>query len=358
MHSHDDVRISLGPSLQLPGDDTMTVLWETDRPCIGSVSCISPDDEERTVSSDNRTASTQHRITIAGLTPKTEYRYRVKVGDRVLHESTFRTLVKHSTYRVAIAGDIHAPREEFGYIVPVLKESGPDFMVFLGDFVYRSDENHWPSFFRMGKNLFDRVPLFPVVGDHDLGLKDEYGLFSRYFCAPNENGRSHFYYARTVSNDVLLFLDTNKIWGFYWQAFWVYRYLKKRAKQGDIRYLFVFAHKGPVSFKGGRPGLYGIRTLFGMLKRYGVTAIFSGHDHHYIRGRSHSGIPLFISGGAGGGRPYRINPDNAHAKLSGSMEYGEICRHFLVLDVSDHECSVTAVDETGRIIEKTRLSPP
>jgi hypothetical protein len=358
MHSHNDACISLGPSLQLPGDDTMTVLWETDRPCIGSVSYISPDDEEKIVSSNGQDTSTRHRVTITGLSPKTVYRYRVNAGERVIHESSFRTLVKHSTYRVAIAGDIHAPREEFGYIVPVLEESRPDFMVFLGDFVYRSGENHWPSFFRMGRGLFDRVPLFPVVGDHDLGLQDKYGLFYRYFCDPNENRQKYFCYAREVSHDVLLFLDTTRAIGFYRQVFRLYRWLKKRAKQGKIRYLFVFAHKGPISFKGGRPGLYGIRTLFGMLKRYGVAAIFSGHDHHYIRGRSHSGIPLFISGGAGGGRPYRINPDNAHAKLTGTMEYGEVCRHFLVLDVADDQCSVTAVDETGRIVEKTRLSPP
>jgi len=358
MRSHDDVRISLGPSLQLPGDDTMTVLWETDQPCVGSIACISPDDEERIISSDSQTASTRHRITITGLTPKSVYRYRVKAGDRVIHESTFRTLVKHSTYRVAIAGDIHAPREEFSYLIPTLKESSPDFMVFLGDFVYRSDENHWPSFFRMGRDLFDRVPFFPVVGDHDLGFQDKYGLYSRYFCTPNENGRKFFYYTQEVSNDVLVFLDSNKTWGFFRQAFWLYRYLKRRAKRGEIRYLFVFAHKGPLSFKGGRPGLYGIRTLFGMLKRYGVTAIFSGHDHHYVRGRSHSGIPLFISGGAGGGRPYLINRDNPHSRMSGTMEYGEVCRHFLVLDVSDTECSVTAVDEEGRVVEKTSLSPP
>ncbi|MBN1882147.1 MAG: metallophosphoesterase family protein [Deltaproteobacteria bacterium] len=357
MHSQSDIHIKLGPSLQLPGDDTMTVLWETDRPCIGSVACISPDDEEKIVISDDQTASTRHRVTITGLIPKTVYRYRVKAGNRVLHESSFRTLVRRSTYRVAIAGDIHAPREEFGYIVPMLQESDPDFMIFLGDFVYRSDENYWPAFFRMGRDLFDRVPLFPVVGDHDLGLRDKYGLFSRYFCTPNKNGRYSFCYARTVSNDVLLFFDSTRILGFYWQALRLYRYVKKQAKEGKLRYLFVFAHKGPISFKGERPGLYGIRTLFGMLKRYGVTAIFSGHDHHYVRGRSHGGIPLFVSGGAGGGRPYKINPDNIHARLSGSMEYGEVCRHFLVLDVSDDECSVTAVDETGRIVEKTRLSP-
>jgi hypothetical protein len=259
---------------------------------------------------------------------------------------------------MVIAGDMHAPREEFSYIVPVIKESEPDFMVLLGDFVYRSDENHWPSFFRMGRDLFDRVPFFPVVGDHDLGLTDKYGLYSRYFHTPNENGRTFYHYSQEISKDVLVFLDTNKIWGFFRQAFWLYRYLKKRAKRGEIRYLFVFVHKGPLSFKGGRPGLYGIRTLFGMLKKHGVTAIFSGHDHHYVRARSHSGIPLFISGGAGGGRPYRINPKNPHARLSGTMEYGEVCRHILVLDVSDRECSVTAVDEEGRVVEKTRLSPP
>ncbi len=76
-------QITVGPLLELPGTDTMTVVWETDSACAGSVIVRGPSGTEREILSP--VAGTRHVATIAGLAPDTRYEYAVRAdGDAYL----------------------------------------------------------------------------------------------------------------------------------------------------------------------------------------------------------------------------------------------------------------------------------
>jgi hypothetical protein len=119
-------------------------------------------------------------------------------------------------------------------------------------------------------------------------------------------------------------------------------------------HLFVISHEGVTSYKGKRTGSLVLRQFLPLMALSGVTALFSGHDHHYVRGRTWVGIPFFISGG-GGGALYDIRPGGVFAELAGSVESSFKGGHVLVMDVFGDRCSVEAVDERGEVIDRADL---
>jgi hypothetical protein len=91
-----------------------------------------------------------------------------------------------------------------------------------------------------------------------------------------------------------------------------------------------------------------------LMKHCGVTALFSGHDHHYIRGKTYFDLPFFVSGG-GGGKTYEIDEDNLFPKFVGRLESSYEGYHFLILDFADGHCVLKAINERGEIFDEVEL---
>lgn len=109
--------------------------------------------------------------------------YRVKQGDEVLREATFRTRASRGrATRFALVGDMatgQAPQQAVAYSI---SEQKPEFLVALGDIVYPSGRfseylsNFWGTYNdvvmpgpRSGAPLMGSVPFYPVLGNHDVG---------------------------------------------------------------------------------------------------------------------------------------------------------------------------------------------
>ncbi len=90
--------------------------------------------------------------------------------------------------------------------------------------------------------------------------------------------------------------------------------------------------------------------------RAGVSAMFSGHDHHYVRGKIHRGFPFFVSGG-GGGKLQPVSRYSPYGWFAGKKEAQAVANHYLVLDVTDERCTVRAVDGQGAVIDEVALPP-
>lgn len=91
-------------------------------------------------------------------------------------------------------GDTHAGKdpERWGKIQKIadfnhaeaIKEIiriNPDFYLHLGDMVEKSSQETWNSFFEIEKPLQDRVPVYPVIGNHE-----QYQLNNIYYISFQE----------------------------------------------------------------------------------------------------------------------------------------------------------------------------
>lgn len=87
--------------------------------------------------------------------------------------------------------------------------------------------------------------------------------------------------------------------------------------------------------------------------RYGVAAVFSGHDHTYERTKPLQGIQYFVSG-AGSGKLRRGDLNRKSPFFAaGNDESGS----FLYVDVTEAQLRFQAVDVTGKVFDAGELLP-
>ncbi len=134
-----------------------------------------------------------------------EVRYRVKLGDAVVREASFRTrATADKPVRFALVGDLANGKDNQKVIAYRLSEEKPEFLVALGDIVYPAGRvNQYMSFYwktyndvdaadpKAGAPLMASVPFYPVLGNHDVAAKfptipDALGAY--YFFHAPRNG--------------------------------------------------------------------------------------------------------------------------------------------------------------------------
>jgi predicted phosphodiesterase len=352
--------IVIGPVLEFPGTDRMTLFWETDAVTErGAVVVRSLNGKsEKAVFESSTRNSTFHKVAVSGLSSDTEYGYSVLGDDELLYKGRFRTLPERGDYRVAIIGDTHLKFKEFDVLAKQIDNVSPNFIVHLGDFVCVDyDKDEWKDFFQLGKGLLDHVPIFPVIGNHDCSDGKEVQLYDAFFVEPDKSLVQPRYYKALICDDLYIVLDVETKRPKIEQWRWFARTLIDAAGDENIGRIFVFSHEGVISFKGGRRGSGALKHFLGIMDYAGVSAIFSGHDHHFVTGRTYNGIDFFIAGG-GGGPLADINEKNFFARFVGTMEKSYKGHHFLVMDVTDEGFTVRALNSEGEEFYRKETAEP
>lgn len=88
------------------------------------------------------------------------------------------------------------------------------------------------------------------------------------------------------------------------------------------------------------------KRLEPLLTRYGVSVVFSGHDHTYERTHPQQGIQYFVSGA--GGKCRRGDVDKGSSIRAASFDEDN---HFMVIEIDDNQVSFQAISETGLIVD-------
>ncbi len=198
-----------------------------------------------------------------------------------------------------------------------IAEAKPDFVAIAGDLVQSGGEQRdWDEFWRHNAALAASVPIVPALGNHDYyGGPGDFGgyggaasqravsKFKAYFGRPN-------YYVLDYGPVALIVLDTNNgkpersaadtNWYLRdtapaWQEgseqwAWLQRTLADAQK--NKAFTFVMFHPAPYSsgIHGRPPGVgrgknftsgWPQRVLTPLFLRYGVDAVFTGHDEMY-----------------------------------------------------------------------------
>jgi len=217
-----------------------------------------------------------------------------------------------------------------------------DFIVAAGDNIYpngsgRYFQKHFEQPF--ASLLQERVNFYAVLGNHDVeqGRQDQcqYPLF-------NMAGRNYYTLKQGDGLLELFMLDSTDFDSS--QAGWLEQALRASTARWKVA---VFHH--PIYSSGRKHGSdLGLRKkIEPLLTRYGVSAVFSGHDHIYERTRPQQGIQYFVSGAGGKTRRGDVDLRSPFRDVSFDED-----NHFMLIEVDHRQISFEAISETGSVIDR------
>jgi len=197
------------------------------------------------------------------------------------------------------------------------------------------DVKSWEAFLRISKPLLSGAEYFPCLGNHEHNSP----LYFQSF--PSLNGQRWYSIRRQGIHFVVLDSNADLRPGSA-QYSWLEADLK--AAGGKSKNIIVFLHH-PI-FNVGRhaeePDRLG-SFLLPLFKKYGVSAVFSGHDHNYQR-FWREGIYYIVTGG--GGAPL-YNQTRSSPYLAKFIKMYHIC----LLIPGKNNIEVRVINAEGRIID-------
>lgn len=321
-----------GPYLQSASSGSMTIRWRTD---LATRSRVHYGDKIK----DDSTLTTEHIVTLTGLSPHTRYEYSIGDFQTKLKEgSYFYTLPeagKTGMYRVGVFGDCGNnsvnQRNVKSSVLKYLGENYMDAWVLLGDNAYNSgtDAEFQTKFFNVYKDdLLKTYPMFPCPGNHDYNDRDFPGAFEmaqrthqtayyRNFSMPvnGESGgvasHTQAFYSFDIGNMHFLSLDSYGKEADQYRLYdtlgpqvqWIKRDLEANKNR---QWVIAYWHHPPYTMGSHNSDTEGelvkIRENFiRILERYGVDLVLCGHSHDYERSKlmkGHYGMETTFSAAA------------------------------------------------------------
>jgi UDP-2,3-diacylglucosamine pyrophosphatase LpxH len=357
-------RIIAGPCLQSPAGDSMTVMWMTDKNSTAWVEygAKEPLDHKAVSTHDGLIdANTRiHKVRLSGLTPGTQYKYRVcstEIVDfgpysvtfgttQTLAPATFKTLSKQmDKVSVAVMNDLHQSSQTMQALWALTKEKPTDLVFFNGDSMdyLESEEQIVRRLLQPVTELFAKTtPLMYVRGNHETRGKFA-RMLGNYLATPN----GKYYYSFDAGPVHFVVLDCGEdkddshpaYSGL--TAFDAYREEEKLLLAREIqskpfreaRFRVVFMHMPPFSARQGRNPAHGTadcREKFAPLLNKGkVDLLITAHTHRYEYLEPKPGehdYPMVNGGGPNKGRAtlIRVDADKNRIELTMTRDDGEV----------------------------------
>jgi predicted MPP superfamily phosphohydrolase len=209
-----------------------------------------------------------------------------------------------------------------------------DRVIMLGDNIYggQSASDLVQKFSKPYKALLDAgVKFYASIGNHDDPSHVSYPLW---------NMDGHNYYTYATKNVRFFALDSNKV--DKKELDWLEGALKDAKEDWKIPY---FHH--PLYSDGRTHGsAVDVRVLFEPLFiKYGVTVVFSGHDHIYERITPQKGITYFVEGASG---ELRKGDTRKSAMTAASFDQDE---SFMIVEIDGNTLSFQAISRTGAVVD-------
>jgi hypothetical protein len=310
----------------------------------------------------------QHEAKLEGLRADTSYRYRILQNGRSIFAADDLRLRTAGTrpFTFLVFGDAGQATAGQTRCASAMMRENPGLVLMAGDIAYMSGtyDEFQRNFFRYYQEMLGRVPIYPTAGNHDYTTADAAPYLSM-FSVPGEDvpaadrGR---YYSFDWGNVHFVSLDSNTplndaVFSGGGMLDWLEKDLQKTKQFWRVAY---FHHPPYAAGPNERDALSRLAReyIVPVLERYGVQAVFSGHEHSYQRSRTilggqyvepDAGIAYFTSGGGGADLydpypgPLLVNWEKAH--------------HFMRVAVSGTTMTVRAIRSDETEIESVRLAP-
>ena len=361
--------VVLGPYLQFGTGTTMTVMWETTRHATSRVAwgdrVLGTEEEPpRFANATEGEPGRIHEVRLEGLEPGGVYYYRVQSedGSGNLVEGpvrSFQTAVPPGTpVSFAVMSDTQGNPEVSLRLANLAWGQRPQFLVHVGDLVSTGkDLTHWTQQFFPGMGeLIQRVPFYPVLGNHEQDARFYYD----YVSLPEPE----FHYEFTWGDVHFLMLDSNREVGPGSRQF---AWLEERLAASESLWRIVAFHHPPYSSDendyGDRwrgPGSQGdlrTRELVPLFDRYEVDLVWNGHIHSYERtwplfaGRpvDASGTTYLVTGCGGGGLE---TPGPVRPPFQNNVRRGH---HYCMVAVNGRTLEFKAFGLDGELFDVTRI---
>lgn len=353
------------PYLQYPTQTEITVMWETSRTASSTV-FVGPTKSNMTEYKGSITRNPQtliHKVKVTGLKPDSHYVYRVETEDdqkRKLDSGllTFRTApAEDRAIRFTIVGDTQDQPHINKRIAEHMWNERPDFFMIVGDLVGTGgNKRHWTSdFFASMRPLFDRVPLIPVLGNHEGDAR----LYYDYMSVPDPE----YWYTFRYGPVEFFIVDSNRNVGADSEQ---YRWLENALAKSSAKWKFVAHHHPPYSsdeddfgnlWEGqSTRGDIRLRAMVKLYEKYKVDVVWTGHIHSYERtwpilaNQASETGPIYIVCGGGGGGLETHGP--TRPEFSSRIRHGH---HYCVVSMYNNTFEMSAFDIEGRKFDDLKI---
>ena len=231
--------------------------------------------------------------------------------------------------QLKVAEKLIAARAKFPY----------EFVLMMGDNLYggSAPKDFDNKFETPYKPLLDSgMKFYATLGNHDNPNERYYKMF-------NMSGE-RFYTFKPKNNVRFFSLDSN-----YMDKPQLQWLEKELAASGSDWKIVYFHH--PLYSSGGTHGsdMQLREQLEPLFLKYGVDAVFSGHEHFYERIKPQKGIYYFISGGAGKVRQGDVGKTNLTAK---AFDTGY---HFMLVEFSKDTLHFQVISDQGQTVDSGAL---
>ena len=351
-----------------------TLLFELDAPSAGVLVYGPAEGGPATLSAvDLPPTETRHQITLEGLAPGTTYRAAVGLseGEGLYTQPAFmgqpwgtvqfRTLPEEPPLRIGVIGDSGFGQPVTFELAEEMARHDLDFVLHTGDLVYRAFENASPveayalKWYLPFAPLLRRMPVYPVVGNHDIEAASMWEGAPFYYYAfppfPDPDfppsafeGRNQWY--AFAWNDIqFLMLDTQTFFGEAGRAeqdAWLAERLADRRFAHTIPVFHVPPYSsGPHGATDSLP----VRLVWGPLfEAVDVPLVLSGHDHDYER-LLVNGITYVVSGG-GSATIYEMETLLEESQAAAQRA------HFVLLEITADRIVLSAIAPDGEVFDQ------
>jgi predicted phosphodiesterase len=294
----------------------------------------------------------RHVVVLSGLAPGSTYYYQVAEADGASEMACFRTAPEgeDSGFTFAVIGDSGRGRKDQLAVAALLERLKPDLILHTGDVVYPSgEERHYDRrFFVPYGRLLKEVPIFPVLGNHDLERGNGAAYLENFHSPRNDPRGTGRYYSFDWGNAHFVALSSELYHGDgsdspEEQKAWLERDLRETRQPWKI----VYFHR-PIYSSSKHGSDEGIREdLEPVLIRHEVDLVFSGHDHAYERTVPIRGVTYVVSGGGG----KRLYP----AGRSEWTAFSKSTHHAVLVRIDGERLYLEAVEPDGAVIDRADL---
>jgi hypothetical protein len=303
--------VTRGPYFQIPTASSIIVRWRTDVATTSQVA-YGPAPGSLTQTVDDGTLTTEHVVTLSGLTDDTQYFYSVGeigtplVGDTSSHY--FRTAPATGSARpmrfwsIGDAGftgaNLNAVRDAYGTFAGT---SAADLFLLLGDNAYLTgtDAQYQAAVFDTHSVMLRTTPVWSVFGNHEAFSSNSVTQSGPYFdmfsfpVAAEAGGiasGTESYYSFDYGNIHFVVLDSEQAPAMAGtpMLIWLEADLQD-AVMNDPDWIVAMWHRPPYSrglLHNSDVETAEIRMrqfAVPILENYGVDVVFSGHSHNYER---------------------------------------------------------------------------
>jgi 3',5'-cyclic AMP phosphodiesterase CpdA len=293
-------------------------------------------------------------VALAALDPGSTYHYRVE-GVGGSSSGCFRTapVGDDSRFSFAVVGDSGSGGKGQLAVAALLERLRPDLVLHTGDVVYPAgQERHYDRrFFAPYRNLIKTVPLFPVLGNHDVRKGNGAAFLENFHPPLGSPGSTKRYYSFDWGNTHFVALDSELYHGDRGSNPEEQRdFLERDLATTRKRWTVAFLHRSPYgsSRHGGDEKVR--EDLEPLFVKHGVDLIFSGHDHVYERTVPITGVTYVVSGG--GGR--RLYPAGNGELTASSVS----AHHAVVVRVSGSRLLLETLEVGGKVVDRLELYQP